>query len=62
MLNTNMWLDANPSNQPPNTCRENYNINNYNEIGGVTNELNNGIYSSYTGNCIGIIALNRFEK
>lgn len=56
-----MWLDGDPSNQPPNTCRENYNINNYNEIGGVTNELNNGVYSSYTGNCIGIVALNNNE-
>ena len=58
MLNTNMWLDGDASNQPPDTCRENYNINNYNEVGGITNELNNGIFSSYTGNCIGIIPLN----
>jgi hypothetical protein len=58
MLNTNMWLDGDASNQPPDTCRENYNINNYNEVGGITNELNNGIFSSYTGNCIGVIPLN----
>jgi len=61
MINANMWLDGDPSNQPPNTCRENYNINNYNEVGGVTNELNNGVYSSYTGNCIGIIVLDNNE-
>lgn len=61
MINTNMWLDGDPSNQPPNTCRENYNINNYNNITGVTNELSNGIYSSYAGDCIGIIALNNNE-
>lgn len=42
-----MWLDGDLANQPPNTCRENYNINNYNKIGSVTNEISNKIITEY---------------
>ena len=58
MINSKMWLDTDISNQPPNTNRECYNINNFIKLGSITQELSTTIVSVYNKQPIYILPIN----
>jgi hypothetical protein len=53
-----MWLDSDISNQPPNTNRESYNINNFIKLGSITQELSNKVVSLYNKQPLYILPIN----
>ena len=58
MISSKMWLDSDLSNQPPNTNRECYNINNFIKLGSITQELGTKIISTYNKQPIYILPIN----
>lgn len=58
MINSKMWLDTDISNQPPNTNRECYNINNFIKLGSITQELSTRIVSTFNKQPIYLLPIN----
>lgn len=61
MINCNMWLDGDKTNQPDNSCARNYNLNNYNKIGSVTNQISNKVITTFDNNPLLVIQLTNDE-
>lgn len=58
MVKSKMWLDTDIVNQPPNTNRESYNINNYVKPGSITQELGTTTVSTYNKQPLFILPIN----
>ena len=56
-----MWLDGDKTNQPDNSCARNYNLNNYNKIGSVTNQISNKVITTFDNNPLLVIQLTNDE-